>query len=184
MNTTEGLLAGASMESDDNQQDQEVSISHLEQSPNSEAKSVDEVTLASENEETEFVRPDWYPAKFWNEEEGPDLENLVKSYNELQKKFSQGKHKAPEEYDGGIFESANIPEDDELYLTYKDWAKEHGITQAAFDQLAQKYIEMAGGQIQQEELSYQEEYKKLGPNADATIKSMTDWAQSLVRKGV
>lgn len=184
MNATEGLLAEASVESDDNQQEQEVSISHLDEAPASEAQSVDEVTVASEDEETEFVRPDWYPEKFWDSEEGPDLENLVKSYNELQKKFSQGKHKAPEEYDGGIFQNANIPEDDELYVTYKDWAKEHGITQAAFDQLAEKYIEMAGGQVEQEELSYQEEYKKLGPNADATIKSMTDWAQSLVRKGV
>ena len=103
MNATEGLLAEASVESDDNQQEQEVSISHLEEAPASQVKSVDEVTLASEDEETEFVRPDWYPEKFWNEEEGPDLENLVKSYNELQKKFSQGKHKAPEEYDGAVF---------------------------------------------------------------------------------
>jgi hypothetical protein len=184
MNATEGLLAEASVESDDNQQEQEVSISHLEGVSPSEAKSVDEVTVASEDEETEFVKPDWYPAKFWNDDEGPDLENLVKSYNELQKKFSQGKHKAPEAYDDSVFTSANIPQDDELFVTYKEWAKENGISQSAFDELAQKFLDMSGSEAQQAQLSYQEEYKKLGPNADATIKSMTDWAQSLVRKGV
>lgn len=185
MSETEGLLAEASAESDDNQQEeQEATISHLETPPASEPSTVDEVTVAAEDEETEFVRPEWYPEKFWNEDEGPDLENLVKSYSELQKKFSQGKHKAPEKYDESVFSEANVPEDDELYVTYKDWAKENGISQEAFDQLAQKFIESAGNEAQQAQLSYQDEYKKLGPNADAAIKSMTDWAQGLVRKGV
>ena len=185
MSDTEGLLAEASAESDDNQQEQqEATISHLETPPASEPATVDEVTVAAEGEETEFVKPDWYPEKFWNEEEGPDLENLVKSYNELQKKFSQGKHKAPEKYDESVFADAQIPEDDELYVNYKDWAKKNGISQEAFDQLAQMFIETAGAEAQQAQISYEKEYKRLGPNADATIKSMTDWAQGLVRKGV
>ena len=157
MSETEGLLAEASAESDDNQQEeQEATISHLETPPASEPSTVDEVTVAAEDEETEFVRPEWYPEKFWNEDEGPDLENLVKSYTELQKKFSQGKHKAPEKYDESVFAEANVPEDDELYVTYKDWAKENGISQEAFDQLAQKFIESAGKEAQQAQLSYQE----------------------------
>jgi len=184
MSETDGLLAEASAESDDNQQEEQETISHVEPTPSSEPSTVDEVTVAAEDEETEFVRPEWYPEKFWNEDEGPDLENLVKSYSELQKKFSQGKHKAPETYDESVFAEANVPEDDELYVTYKDWAKENGISQEAFDQLAQKFIETAGNEAQQAQISYQEEYKKLGPNADAAIRSMTDWAQGLVRKGV
>jgi len=43
---------------------------------------------------------------------------------------------------------------------------------------------MAQGESQQAEISYKEEYEKLGNNADQTIKSMTDWASGLVRKGV
>jgi hypothetical protein len=39
-------------------------------------------------------------------------------------------------------------------------------------------------EAEQGQVSFEEEYKKLGNNADATIKSMTDWAQGLVRKGV
>lgn len=110
MSDTDGLLAEASTESDDNQQEQQEStISHVETPPDSEPQTVDEVTVAAEDEEMEFVRPDWYPEKFWNEDDGPDLENLVKSYSELQKKFSQGKHKAPEEYDESVFRKHKSP---------------------------------------------------------------------------
>lgn len=182
MNDTDGLLAEAQVEGDDNQQQaEETSIPH--QLTDNEP-SVDSVTVAKEGEEIELEKPEWYPEKFWNEDDGPDLENLVKSYNELQKKFSQGKHKSPDKYDTAIFEEAGIGDDDPLYSVYKDWAKENGVSQAAFEQLAGTFIEMAQGESQQAEISYKEEYEKLGPNADVAIKSMTDWASSLVRKGV
>ena len=182
MNETEGLMAQAQVEAEDNQQPEETTISHIQ--PEAGPASLDDVTVANEGEEVEFAKPDWYPDKFWNEEEGPDLENLVKSYNELQKKFSQGKHKAPEKYDDSLFKDANIPDDDPLLATYRDWAKENGISQSAFDELANSFISMAQQENEQAEISYQDELAKLGPNADATIKSMTDWAQGLVRKGV
>jgi hypothetical protein len=182
MNDTDGLLAEAQVEGDDNQQQaEEATISH--QLPDNEP-SLDDVTVAKEGEEIELARPEWYPEKFWNEDDGPDLENLVKSYNELQKKFSQGKHKTPDNYDTSIFEEAGIGDDDPLYNVYRDWAKENGVSQSAFEQLAGTFIEMAQGESQQAELSYKEEYEKLGNNADQTIRSMTDWASSLVRKGV
>tara|TARA_R110002153_G_scaffold141389_1_gene292401 strand:+ start:3907 stop:4707 length:801 start_codon:yes stop_codon:yes gene_type:complete len=181
MSETEGLMAQASVEAEDNQQPEET-ISHIQ--PEAGPQSLDEVTVASEGEEVEFERPDWYPDKFWNDDDGPDLENLAKSYNELQKKFSQGKHKAPDEYDEKVFTDANIPEDDELYNSYKGWAKDNGISQDAFDQLASKFIELSAGEAEAAEVSFKEEHAKLGPNADATIKSMTDWASGLVRKGV
>ena len=41
-------------------------------------------------------RPEYLPEQFWKDD-APDVENLAKSYNELRKKFSQGKHKAPED---------------------------------------------------------------------------------------
>ena len=182
MNETEGLLADAQPESDDNQQQaEEQSISHLQ--PDTEP-SLDDVTLASEDEEIAFEKPEWYPDKFWNEDEGPDLENLVKSYKEIEKKFSQGQHKVPDEYDLSVFEAAGIPEDDALLSNYAGWAKNYGVSQAAFNDLAQTFIEMASAENEQMAVSHEEEYKKLGPNADATIKSMTTWAQSLVNKGV
>jgi hypothetical protein len=181
MSEDEGLMAQASVESEDNQQPEQGTISHLE--PDNQP-SVEDVTVAAEGEDIEFTREDWFPEKFWNDESGPDIENLAKSYSELQKKFSQGKHKAPENYDTKLFNDANIEEDDPLLSTYSDWAKENGISQAAFEELGAKFVEMAGQAEAEEQLSYDEEYKALGPNADLTLKSMTEWAQGLVRKGV
>jgi len=172
MNETEGLLAEAVVEEDnstDNQQQQESNISHLDPAEQPEQQQATEEAPE---------RPEWLPEKF------KQPEDLANAYSELQKKFSQGKHKAPDEYDVSVFNDANIPEDDELFNTYRDWAKDNGISQDAFEQLAGKFIEMAGAEAQEAEISYQEEYKKLGNNADAVIKSMTDWASSLVRKGV
>jgi hypothetical protein len=177
---TGGLLDSAEAQSQE-AAPEETSIPHREEDTQ---PSVAQTMVADADEEVEFERPDWYPEKFWNESEGPDLENLVKSYNELQKKFSRGEHKVPEEYDTKIFQEANIPEDDELFDVYKTWAKQNGVSQAAFNELAEKFIGLAGREAEQAQISYKEEYKKLGPNADSTIKSMTDWAQGLVRKGV
>ena len=183
MNEDTGLMAQATLdtEGEDNQTAQEP-ISHVQ--PEAGPASLDDVTVAKEGEDTEFVKPDYFPDKFWDEEQGPDVENLVKSYNELQKKFSQGKHKVPDAYDDSVFKNANIPDDDPLLETYRSWAKENGVSQSAFDQLATSIVDMAEQEDDTAQISFDEEYKKLGPNADAAIKSMTDWASSLVRKGV
>jgi hypothetical protein len=63
----------------------------------------------TDSDQEPLVRPDYYPEKFWDED-GPDVEKLAKSYNELQKKFSQGKHKAPEKYelDGLVDQGLNV----------------------------------------------------------------------------
>lgn len=180
MNEEEGLMAQASLETESEDNQQPETISHLQPQDDT---TLDDVTVAKEDEEIEYERPDWYPEKFWGDD-GPDIENLAKSYYELQKKFSQGKHKAPDDYDVSMFADHNIPDDDTLFNEYKNWAKENGISQNAFETLASKFIEMSGSNVQQAEASYKEEYEKLGPNADLTIKSMTDWGQSLVRKGV
>jgi len=173
MNETEGLLAEAQIEGDDNQQQVEETISHMK--PDDETIASDAV--ASE-EASEVERPEYLQEKF------ATIEEQAKAYAEIQKKFSQGKHKAPEQYDESVFKEAGIEEDDELFSAYRDWAKEYGISQAAFEDLASKFIGMSQFEAEQGQVSFEEEYKKLGNNADATIKSMTDWAQGLVRKGV
>ena len=48
-----------------------------------------EQTTATEDEDVEFEKPEYFPEKFWNEEDGPDIEGLVNSYRELEKNFSQ-----------------------------------------------------------------------------------------------
>ena len=141
MTEDEGLMAQATLEGEDNQQPEQETISHLEADNQ---PSVDETTIASEGEEIEFKREEWFPEKFWNEEKGPDIENLAKGYAELQKKFSQGKHKTPENYDISLFEKNGIPQDDELMQTFVNWSKENGVTQGAFDELAQHRPRLEG----------------------------------------
>ena len=150
------------------------------------AKDPEEVNtaIASEDEDTEFVRPDYFPEKFWNDEDGPDVEGLVKSYREMEKNFSQGKHKVPEEYDISFAEQSGIPQDDPLMARFSSWAKEHGVSQSAFEALAKDYIEMETSSLEQFKVDVQAEKDKLGPDADQIIKSTANWANGLLNKGV
>ena len=127
------------------------------------AKDPEEVNtaIASEDEDTEFVRPEYFPEKFWNDEDGPDVEGLVKSYREMEKNFSQGKHKAPEEYDISFAEQSGIPQDDPLMERFSSWAKEHGVSQAAFEALAKDYIDMEMSSLEQYKVDVQAEKEKL-----------------------
>jgi hypothetical protein len=141
--------------------------------------------VETEDEDDEvYERPDWFPEKFWDETEGPDLENLTKSYQELQKQFSQGKHKAPDEYDLSTLSEAGYTDDDPVISAYSDWAKKYGINQVAFDELASQITEMAGSEQAETKLNIEKERKALGQNADAIIQSNVNWADSLLRKGV
>jgi len=172
MNETEGLLAEAQIEGDDNQQQVEETISHIK--PDSETIASDAV--ASE-EASEAERPEWLPEKF------NSGEDLAKAYAEVVKKFSQGKHKVPEQYDDTVLKNAGIPEDDELANFVKSWAKENGVNQSAFEDLASKFLSMSQLEAEQAQISFEEEYKKLGNNADVIIKEATDFGQSMIRKG-
>ena len=73
-------------------------------------------------------RPDYVPEKFWNKEQGKIREkDVFKSFTELEKKFSQGQHKAPESYDDKILVDAGYDKSDELVGAYTEWAKENNI---------------------------------------------------------
>jgi hypothetical protein len=66
---------------------------------------------SSDDDDGPLERPDYYPAKFWDED-GPDVEKLAKSYAELEKKFKSGKHKAPEQYDISSLADQGLDADD------------------------------------------------------------------------
>jgi len=131
-------------------------------------------------------RPEWWPENFWkaDEEDPYDREGIVKSYNHYKKLVSQGKHKAPEDgvYDASVFGS--VPEDDAARNHVINWAKEYGVSQAALDGLVQPILELSGEQEETIEVSVAEERKLLGPNADARINSMRQWADGLSQKGL
>jgi hypothetical protein len=131
-----------------------------------------------------YERPEWYPDKFWDDD-GPNLEKLTEAYTNLEKQFHQGKHKAPE---GGKYNTEflgdSVPQDDALLTFFSGWAKDNGISQAAFEGLAGKVMEMGGANAEAETLSIAQEKKMLGENADEIIKSNITWANGLVNKGI
>lgn len=170
----DGLMAAAAL-ADEQETDEGTTIDHRAD-PSADTEQTDEPET--------LERPDWFPEKFWSEKEGPDLENIVKSYEELEKQFRAGKHKAPDSYDTKVLDDAGYASDDPVVSTYTEWAKKYGVNQTAFDELAGQITAMAGEGEQQAAASYEQEHKALGVNADAIIKSNIQWADGLTRKGI
>ena len=141
-----------------------------------------DVVEGEDLEGLEYERPDDFPVKFWDEKEGPDIENLVKSYNNLEKKLSEGRPKAPDEYDITALESVDA--EDPLLKDYMSWAKDNGVPQEAFMDLAKKFVDMGYQSEQEAKLDMEKEKALLGENANEIIKSNVNWGRGLVSKGV
>jgi hypothetical protein len=136
-------------------------------------------------DEEPLERPDFWPENFWKKDTSePDLEGIAKSWSDLRKQISQGKHKAPADgkYDTSAFGA--IPEDDPLRSHVMGWAQKYGLSQGALDDLVGEVVKMGAGQVEAQVKSLQQEKAALGPNADAVVKGMVDWASGLVRKGI
>ena len=123
------------------------------------------------------------PEKYWKDGV-PDIASALKARSELEKAFSRGDHKAPSEYDVSFAAQAGVPENDPLLGSFKNWAKENGVSQAAFERLAKDYIEFAQGQAKAVQIDVEREKQALGPQADKVIEEMVGWGQNLVRKGI
>lgn len=166
-----GLLDSATV--DDNAAEQ--------QAPDSTAIS----HLAPQEDDTPLERPDWWPENFWKKDGAePDLEGIAKSWMDLRKQISQGKHKAPVDgkYDTSAFGA--IPDTDPVKGHVLSWAKEYGVSQAALDTLVGEVVKMGSNNVEETQRSLAQEKAALGPNADVVIKGMTDWARGLVNKGI
>lgn len=173
-----GLLDNVSVQDDTKASDtQDAGISHkAEQDPNAIAKSTG----------APIQRPDYLPENFWNADKGEaDLEAMSKSWTDLRKMISQGKHKAPEggKYDTSKLGVADIESADALSKGYVSWAAKWGVSQAAFDELAGNVMEMAQANAEPP-IDPAVELKQLGPNGNAIVNGMVDWARGLVAKGV
>lgn len=167
-----GLLDSASLE--DSQGTQQASPESTEISH-----------LAPSEDDEQLERPDWWPENFWKKDSSePDLEGIAKSWMDMRKMVSTGKHKAPADgkYDTSAF--GDTPEDDPVRSHVVSWAQENGISQAALDKLVGEVVKMGGEKVESTQRSIQQEKAALGPNADALIKGMTDWARGLVNKGI
>ena len=126
-----------------------------------------EITTDTSDDEP-IPRPDYYPEKFWDDD-GPDVEKMAKAYGELEKKFKNGDHKAPKEYDISKLKEEGLAEDDQSLSIYKEWAKENGISQSAFEDLASKIYSISQTQEAVQRQDYETEMNKLGENAKEKI---------------
>lgn len=132
---------------------------------------------------TPKVKPEYLPDNFWNQEKGEaNYEALAKSWSDLRKTISQGKHKAPAD---GKYDTAAWGDDAEtspMAQTLVGWAKDQGLSQAQFDDLVGKLRTQAQEVMQP--IDPQAELKQLGPNANAIVDGMVNWARGLVQKGI
>jgi len=173
-----GLLDDATPEEEVSTDPKETEIDHRDPE---ELKAAGEL----EDDDEPLERPDWWPENFWKEDGSePDLEGIAKSWMDLRKQISQGKHKAPKDgkYDTSAF--GETPDDDPVRQHVVGWAKENGISQAALDSLVSEVVGMNENAVENYQVNLAEEKKQLGPNADARINGMVKWASGLVQKGV
>lgn len=165
----EGLLDNISIEEIQKEGAKPQEISHLKVEP----------------PETPAERPEWFPENFWKKDvAAPDMEAMAKSWTDLRKQISQGKHKAPEDGNYDMSSFSSTPEDDPVRGHVASWAKQYGLSQAALDGLVAPIIKMTGQQQQQVQFDAAAEKKSLGPNADSIIKGMKEWGSGLVNKGI
>ena len=130
-------------------------------------------------------RPDWMPENFWDDKDGPDLEALAKSYQEMRAKMSSGKHKAPKDgkYDIASLQDHGVTEDDPLLSEFKGFAKENGLSQDQFDQITQMYVQHMGEMFDQVGTDREAELAKLGPKGEKIVGSLNQWLTKLGTSG-
>ena len=172
---------------EEQQQPEQSLMSSVEVSHETNDQATDQSIPHLDNDEGEiegaYERPEWMPEKFWADD-GPDLEAMANSYQELEQKFHQGKHKAPEKYDTAVLEEFRIPADDPVASFYLDWAKNNGVSQAAFEDLAKTFLSNSVQNAEAQALDMAQEKQALGANADEIITSNVKWADGLVQKGI
>jgi hypothetical protein len=130
-------------------------------------------------------RPDFWPENFWKKDSNePDLEGIAKSWSDLRKQISQGKHKAPADGKYDLKAFGEEADTNPIASTLSGWAKDNGLSQAAFDDLVGNLQTQAAELMQGDMVDPAVEMKQLGPNGNAIVSGMVDWARGLVNKGV
>ena len=179
-----GLLDGATPEVDEasTADPQKVEVDHRDPE---ELKAKEEFAVNEAEDDEPLERPDWWPENFWkSDEDAPDLEGIAKSWMDLRKQISQGKHKAPADGNYDLSAVGEIPEDDPLRSHVVGWAAKYGVSQAALDDLVGEVVQNNMLAAETQQVNLDEERKSLGPNADARINGIVKWASGLVQKGV
>ena len=138
-------------------------------------------------------RPENVPEDLWSAETGFDLDAAMdklaqteKSYKELRTKMSKGEHKAPKDgsYDMASAINSGVPEDDEMLTGFVELAKSHGISQDAFNEFTNFYLESVGAADDANQQTIAETKAQLGRNADKIIEETDRWLMKLHKSDV
>ena len=175
-----GSLLNVKPQAKPDQKMDDLAAPHRDVDPNDQSQVKDD-----DGEELDFVRPDFFPENFWDEEEGPDVEGLAKAYSELRAKMSAGKHKAPKDgkYEITGLKDRGVAEDDPMLKDFVGLAKEQGLSQEQFDQMIDLYTNHMGAAEEQFKTSRDAEMKKLGRNADKIVQSTEQWLVKMQNAG-
>ena len=148
----------------------------------------------------EMKRPDWLKDdKFWDDEKGAiRMEEMHKSFKELEKKFHAGDHKAPEKAEDYKLEmnddqkkilfgkpdvDAEAIAKDPGIKALTEWGVKNKVSQSAINELLGEYVGFVEPQIEKEMIDLDAEKAALGKNADAVIKNQMDFFGHLYKSG-
>jgi hypothetical protein len=135
--------------------------------------------------EDPLERPDFWPENFWKKDSNePDLEGIAKSWSDLRKQISQGKHKAPTDGKYDLKAFGEEADSNPIASTLATWAKDNSLSQAAIDDLVGNLQTQAKELMSGDMVDPVAEMKQLGPKGGAIVNGMVDWARGLVNKGV
>jgi len=129
-------------------------------------------------EAVEGEHPEWFKADKYK-----SIEDQAKAYTDLEKKFG-GFTGAPEEYEFALSEGLEfeVAEDDPLLSDFKEMAKEMGMSNEAFNRVANKYVEQLAAQdMAQKELASEHvatQMKALGDKAQDRVQNVAQWAKA------
>jgi hypothetical protein len=155
------------------------------------------VETVETTETIEVARPDWLPEKFWDgEAKAPNIENLAKSYAELEKtrgntdelktKWEQERLAARPE----TAEAYELPDHEVLDFEalaaspvvslWRQAAHEAGLGQEQFQKVITDYAE---AEVQRIDAQTKAEMEKLGENAKARTEAIGLWAKRVFGEG-
>lgn len=125
------------------------------------------------------------PDEFWDAEKGaPRLGALLKSRNDLRAKLGEGKAAAPETYElkvpEALGERFQADPEQPLAKAAMAFAKKHGLSQEAFDELAATYFEGEAASSLDPAAERAAVEKALGPQAKAEMEGLGQWVSGLL----
>lgn len=148
------------------------------------------------SEQQAAARPDYFPAEYWADGKGPDLERLAKDFGELRTFKAQedirrqGIPEKPDAYKVELPTTFKAPEgveveikpDDPLIPKVREFAHKAGFDQGQFSEALGLIAEMRAAEAAQNIENYKAEVQKLGTKGPQRIDAIKTWIRGATGK--